>query len=74
MTAPVAIVGSGLGGFVAYTTLRHAGLRPDEITVFGRDSDPAGTWRPRAAAIRQRLMRSRATATAPPPPSRVGRA
>ena len=58
MTAPVAIVGSGLGGFVAYTTLRHAGLRPDEITVFGRDSDPAGAWRPRAAAIRQRLMRS----------------
>ena len=58
MTAPVAIVGSGLGGFVAYTTLRHAGFRPDEITVFGRDSDPAGAWRPRAAAIRQRLMRS----------------
>jgi len=58
MSARVAIVGSGLGGFVAYATLRHAGLRPDEITVFGRDSDPAGTWRPRAAAIRQRLMRS----------------
>ena len=58
MSARVAIVGSGLGGFVAYTTLRHAGLRPDEITVFGRDSDPAGAWRPRAAAIRQRLMRS----------------
>ena len=58
MTAPVAIVGSGLGGFVAYTTLRHAGLRAAEITVFGRDSDPAGAWRPRAAAIRQRLMRS----------------
>jgi cation diffusion facilitator CzcD-associated flavoprotein CzcO len=58
MSERVAIVGSGLGGFVAYTTLRHAGLRPDEITVFGRDSDPAGAWRPRAAAIRQRFMRS----------------
>jgi cation diffusion facilitator CzcD-associated flavoprotein CzcO len=58
MSERVAIVGSGLGGFVAFTTLRHAGLRPDEITVFGRDSDPAGAWRPRAAAIRQRLMRS----------------
>jgi cation diffusion facilitator CzcD-associated flavoprotein CzcO len=58
MSERVAIVGSGLGGFVAYTTLRHAGLRPNEIAVFGRDSDPAGAWRPRAAAIRQRLMRS----------------
>ena len=53
-----AIVGSGLGGFVAYATLRHAGLAPSEIAVFGDDADPAAAWRPRAAAIRQRLMRS----------------
>ncbi len=53
-----AIVGSGLGGFVAYATLRHAGLEPAEIAVFGDDPDPAGAWRPRAAAIRQRFMRS----------------
>ena len=53
-----AIVGSGLGGFVAYATLRHGGLRPEEIAVFGDDADPAGAWRPRAAAIRQQTMRS----------------
>ena len=58
MSVRVAIVGSGLGGFVAYATLRHAGLRPEEIAVFGGQADPAGAWRPRAAAIRQRLMRS----------------
>ena len=58
MSERVAIVGSGLGGFVAYATLRHAGLRPEEIAVFGGQADPAGAWRPRAAAIRQRLMRS----------------
>lgn len=63
MTPRVAIVGSGLGGFVAYATLRHAslgrhGLEPAEIAVFGVDPDPAGAWRPRAAAIRQKLMRS----------------
>jgi cation diffusion facilitator CzcD-associated flavoprotein CzcO len=58
VTARVAIVGSGLGGFVAYTTLRHGGLEPAEIAVFGDDSDPAGAWRPRAAAIRQKVMRS----------------
>ena len=53
-----AIVGSGLGGFVAYATLRHGGLEPAEIAVLGDDPDPAGAWRPRAAAIRQRRMRS----------------
>lgn len=58
MTPCVAIVGSGLGGLVAYATLRHGGLEPAEIAVFGDEPDPAGAWRPRAAAIRQRLMRS----------------
>jgi len=58
VTPRVAIVGSGLGGFVAYATLRHGGLDPGEIAVLGDDADPAGAWRPRAAAIRQRLMRS----------------
>jgi cation diffusion facilitator CzcD-associated flavoprotein CzcO len=58
MSARVAIVGSGLAGFVAYVTLRHGGLEPGEIALFGEDADPAGAWRPRAAAIRQRLMRS----------------
>jgi cation diffusion facilitator CzcD-associated flavoprotein CzcO len=58
MTAECAIVGGGLAGFTAYQTLRHGGLAPDEIVVFGTDSDPAGGWRTRAAAIRQREMRS----------------
>jgi cation diffusion facilitator CzcD-associated flavoprotein CzcO len=53
-----AIVGAGLGGFVAHATLRHGGLEPGEIAVFGDNPDPAGSWRPRAEAIRQRLMRS----------------
>lgn len=58
MPERVAIVGSGLGGFVAYATLRHGGLEPAEIAVFGDGADPAGAWRPRAVAIRQTLMRS----------------
>jgi cation diffusion facilitator CzcD-associated flavoprotein CzcO len=53
-----AIVGGGIGGFVAYATLRHGGLEPGEITVFDPDPDPLGTWLGRAAAIRQRRMRS----------------
>ncbi|HEX6789285.1 MAG TPA: hypothetical protein VF091_08595 [Gaiellaceae bacterium] len=54
----VAVVGSGLAGFTAYQTLRRGGLEPGEIAVFGTDADPAGVWRERAAAIRQREMRS----------------
>jgi cation diffusion facilitator CzcD-associated flavoprotein CzcO len=53
-----AIVGGGLAGLCAYATLRHGGLTPAEIAVFGTDPDPAAQWRRRAGAIRQRTMRS----------------
>ncbi len=58
MPETCAIVGGGLAGFVAHATLRKGGLPPAEIAVFGTDSDPAAVWRVRAAAIRQRRMRS----------------
>jgi cation diffusion facilitator CzcD-associated flavoprotein CzcO len=54
----IAVVGSGLAGFTAYATLRHGGLEPAEIAVFGLEDDPAAVWRRRAGAIRQREMRS----------------
>lgn len=52
-----AIVGSGLAGFTAYQSLRRA-LEPEEIAVVGLEEDPAAVFRRRAAAIRQREMRS----------------
>jgi cation diffusion facilitator CzcD-associated flavoprotein CzcO len=57
-TKQCAIVGGGLAGLVGYATLRHRGFTSAEIDVFGTDADPAGQWRMRAAAIRQRRMRS----------------
>jgi cation diffusion facilitator CzcD-associated flavoprotein CzcO len=54
----VAIVGGGLAGFVAYQTLRHAGIEPAVIAVFDSDPDPVGAWRRRAEAIHQERMRS----------------
>ncbi len=57
-TKECAIVGGGLAGLVGYATLRHGGFTPAEIDVFGTDADPAAQWRVRAAAIRQRRMRS----------------
>jgi cation diffusion facilitator CzcD-associated flavoprotein CzcO len=55
---PVAIVGGGLAGFVAYQTLLHGGVPAGEIAVFSPEADPAAAWRRRAAAIRQTHMRS----------------
>jgi hypothetical protein len=51
-------VGGGLAGLCAYATLRHGGLEPDEIAVFGDRDDPTEAWAGRARAIRQRRMRS----------------
>lgn len=53
-----AVVGSGLAALAAYATLRHGGLDPGEIAVLGTHEDPTEVWRVRAAAIRQRRMRS----------------
>jgi cation diffusion facilitator CzcD-associated flavoprotein CzcO len=53
----VAVVGGGLAGFVAYSTLRHG--RVEDVTVFDPSgADPASAWRSRAESIRQRRMRS----------------
>jgi hypothetical protein len=54
----VAIVGSGLAALASFATLRHAGVPPDEIAVFGTHADPTEVWRTRATSIRQTHMRS----------------
>jgi cation diffusion facilitator CzcD-associated flavoprotein CzcO len=58
MAARVAIVGGGLAGFTAFLTLRHFGVAADEVVVFSDERDPAAPFARRAAAIRQRTMRS----------------
>ncbi|MFL5952856.1 MAG: hypothetical protein ACJ76I_01940 [Gaiellaceae bacterium] len=53
-----AIVGSGLAALATYATLRHGGVEPEEIAVFGTHADPTEVWRTRASSIRQQRMRS----------------
>src|SRR3954463_13042374 len=53
-----AIVGSGLAALAAYATLRHGGIAPGDIAVFGTDAAPPAAGRGRAEAIRQQRMRS----------------
>jgi cation diffusion facilitator CzcD-associated flavoprotein CzcO len=57
-TTRCAIVGSGIAALAGYATLRHGGVRPEEITVLGTHEDPTAAWRVRAEAIRQQRMRS----------------
>ncbi|HZP72601.1 MAG TPA: hypothetical protein VFA97_04390 [Gaiellaceae bacterium] len=57
-SARCAIVGSGLAALATYTTLRHGGVAPEEIVVFGTHADPTSVWARRAASIRQQHMRS----------------
>ncbi|HEY8723070.1 MAG TPA: hypothetical protein VIL92_04310 [Gaiellaceae bacterium] len=57
-TTRCAIVGSGIAALAGYATLRHGGVRPEEITVLGTHDDPTAAWRVRAEAIRQQRMRS----------------
>jgi len=47
-----------LAGLAAFATLRFGGVHAEEIAVFGTHADPTEVWRGRAAAIRQRRMRS----------------
>jgi len=59
MPGTVAIVGGGLGGFIAHATLVHGGVPAEDLTVFDATAvDPAAAWRVRAASIRQERMRS----------------
>ena len=60
-----AIVGSGLAALASYATLRHAGVRAEEIVVFGTNADPTEVWRERAnRSGRSACVRSR-TGTSP---------
>jgi hypothetical protein len=57
-TVRCAIVGSGLAALATYATLRHGGVRAEEIVVYGTHEDPTEVWRTRAESIRQQRMRS----------------
>lgn len=55
---PVAIVGAGVGGFLAYAALRYAGIAAQDITVFDDSPSFLHAWTSGTGAIQQRFMRS----------------
>lgn len=57
-TKPIAIVGNGVAGLIAFATLRFLGAPTAQIAVYGDHADPLAHLRAYTAAVRQRDMRS----------------
>jgi hypothetical protein len=54
----VAIIGAGVGGLIAYVTLRYQGVPANGIALFDEHPHSLAVWTASAAAIEQSLMRS----------------
>lgn len=55
---PIAIVGNGIAGLIAFATLRFLGAPTAQIAVYGDRADPMAHLRAYTSAVRQRDMRS----------------
>ena len=54
----IAIVGDGFGSALVYTTAVYLGFRPEQVTVFGPNSSPVGTYQQFAYNLGQTILRS----------------
>jgi hypothetical protein len=54
----IAVVGDGFGSLIVYSTAVYLGFRPDQITVFGPNANPVGTYQQFAFNLGQTVLRS----------------
>ena len=61
-TAPrdsvIAVVGEGFGSLLVHCTARYLGFTNDEITIFGPNDNPVGTYQQFAYNLGQTVLRS----------------
>ena len=61
-TAPrdstLAVVGDGFGSLIVYATAIYLGYRPEEISIFGTNDNPVGTYQQFAHNLRQARQRA----------------
>ena len=61
-TAPrdstLAVVGDGFGSLIVYATAIYLGYRPEEISIFGTNDNPVGTYQQFAHNLGQTVLRS----------------
>lgn len=60
-TYPVAIIGGGLAGFMAYVVLRFRGMKTSDIAVIASEAAPHTSWYQFVSSIWQTSMRSEST-------------
>jgi hypothetical protein len=56
--ASIAVVGDGFGSLIVYATAVWLGFRPEQLTVFGTNDDPVGTYQQFAYNLGQTVLRS----------------
>src|ERR1700688_2362013 len=54
----IAVVGEGFGSLIVHTTARYLGFDNSEITVFGPNDNPVGTYQQFAYNLGQTVLRS----------------
>ena len=54
----VGIVGDGFGSLLVYTTAVYLGFKPEQIGIFGKGSNPVGTYQQFAWNLGQTILRS----------------
>ena len=54
----IAVVGEGFGSLVVHTTARYLGFSNEDITIFGTNDNPVGTYQQFAYNLGQTVLRS----------------
>ena len=54
----IAIVGDGFGSLIVYATAIYLGFRPEQITIYGTNDNPVGTYQQFAYNLGQTVLRS----------------
>jgi hypothetical protein len=62
LTAPrdssIAVVGDGFGSLIVYATAVWLGFRPEQVTIYGENDNPVGTYQQFAYNLGQTVLRS----------------
>ncbi|MGD9694161.1 MAG: hypothetical protein AB7V42_00685 [Thermoleophilia bacterium] len=56
--AAIAMIGDGFGSLLVHSTAIYLGFRPEDITLFGTNPDPVGTYQRFATNLGQTVLRS----------------
>jgi hypothetical protein len=56
--ATIAVVGDGFGSLIVHSTAIYLGFRPEDVTIYGTNGNPVGTYQQFAYNLGQTVLRS----------------